>query len=73
MSKSPEMLSTRNTPLRRNAASSTSSDPARAPVWEAAACPAASVRPAFMTMMGLVRATSRAADKNERASPMDSM
>ena len=38
-----------------------------------AALAAASVRPALMTMIGLVKATSRAADKNERGSPMDSM
>ena len=51
----------------------TSSLPVSAPVWEAAAFAAASVRPALMTMIGLVRATSRAADRNERASPIDSM
>ena len=34
---------------------------------------AASERPALITMIGLVSATSRAADRNERASPMDSM
>ena len=73
MSKRSEMLSTRNTPLRRKAASSTSSEPVREPVWEAAALPAASVRPAFMTMIGFVRATSRAAERKELASPMDSM
>jgi hypothetical protein len=73
MSKRSEMLSTRRTPLRAKAASSTSSEPVREPVWEAAACEAAAVRPALMTMMGLVRATSRAAERNERASPTDSM
>ncbi|ASC70786.1 hypothetical protein XM38_017330 [Halomicronema hongdechloris C2206] len=41
----------------------TASLPAREPVWEAAAWAAASVRPALITMMGLVRATSRAADR----------
>ena len=67
------MLSTRRTPLRMNAASRTSSEPVREPVWEAAAWEAAAVRPALMTIIGLVRATSRAAEKNERASPTDSM
>jgi hypothetical protein len=58
---------------RRNAASSTSSAPASAPVCEAAARAAASVRPALITMIGLFSATSRAAEMNERASPIDSM
>ena len=44
-----------------------------APVCELAAFEAASVRPALMTIMGLRSVTSRAADKNERASPTDSM
>ena len=35
--------------------------------------PAASVRPGLMTMIGLRRETSRAADRNARASPMVSM
>jgi hypothetical protein len=56
-----------------NAASRTSSDPVREPVWEAAALAAPAVRPGLMIMMGLVRATSRAADRKERASPMDYM
>ncbi len=43
------------------------------PVCDAAALAAASVRPALITMIGLVSATSRAADRNERASPIDSM
>ena len=38
-----------------------------------AAFAAAEVRPALMTMMGLLCATSRADDRNERASPMLSM
>ena len=71
--KSSEISSTRSTPLREKAASSTSSEPVREPVWEAAALPAASVRPALITIIGLVRATSRAAERNERASPTDSM
>ena len=33
----------------------------------------ASVRPALRTIMGLVNATSRAAERKERASPTDSM
>ena len=41
--------------------------------YEAAARAAPSVRPGLMTMMGLVRATSRAADMKARASPMVSM
>ena len=68
-----EIRSTRSTPQRRKAASSTSSLPVRLPVCEAAARAAASVRPALITMIGLVRATSRAADRNDRASPIDSM
>ena len=43
------------------------------PVCEAAACAAASVRPALITMIGLFSETSRAADRNDRASPTDSM
>ena len=31
------------------------------------------IRPALMTMIGLLRATSRAAERNDRASPTDSM
>ena len=57
----------------RNAASSTSSLPASAPVCDAAALAAASVRPALITMIGLVSATSRAAERKDRASPMVSM
>ena len=67
------MVLTRKTPVRRKAASRTSSEPVSEPVWEAAAWAACSVRPALMTMMGLRRATSRAAERNARASPMDSM
>ena len=70
---SSAMVSTRSTPTRRKAACRTSSLPVSEPVWEAAALAAASVRPTLMTMIGLVRATSRAADRKERASPMDSM
>jgi hypothetical protein len=73
MSKSSLMLSTRSTPLRRKATSSTSSLPVSEPVCEAAARAAADVRPGLITMIGLVSATSRAADMNERASPMVSM
>ena len=67
------MLLTRSTPLRRKAASSTSSLPVSEPVCEAAALAAAAVRPGLMTMMGLFSATSRAAERKERASPMVSM
>lgn len=44
-----DMLSTRKTPARLKAASSTASLPVRLPVWEAAALAAASVRPPLMT------------------------
>ena len=67
------MLPTRSTPLRRNAASNTSSLPVSDPVCDAAAFAAAAERPGLMMMMGLVSATSRAADRNERAWPIDSM
>ncbi len=73
MSNRSEIWLTRSTPLRRKAASNTSSEPVSDPVCEAAALPPAAVRPALITMIGLVRATSRAADRNDRASPIDSM
>ena len=72
-SKTSEIESTRRTPQRRKAASRTSSLPASVPVCEAAALAAASVRPALITMIGLVSATSRAAERNLRASPIDSI
>ena len=65
MKKMSAMLLTRSTPERRKAASSTSSLPVSAPVCEAAALAAAAVRPALMTMTGLLSETSRAADRNE--------
>jgi hypothetical protein len=68
-----EIEFTRRTPIRRNAASSTSSLPVSAPVCDAAAFEAASERPAFSTITGFVRDTSRAADRNDRAPPTDSM
>jgi len=40
---------------------------------QGAAFAALAVRPGLITMIGLVSATSRAADRNERASPMVSM
>ena len=67
------MRSARRTPLRRKAASRTSSEPVMEPVWEAAASDASSERPGFMTMMGLASATSRTADRKARASPTVSM
>ena len=73
MSNNSEMASTRRTPTRWKAACKTSSLPVSEPVCEAAALAAASVRPGLMTMIGLVSATSRAADKKARASPMLSM
>jgi len=42
-------------------------------VIERAALAAAAERPGLMMMIGLVRATSRAAERKERALPMDSM
>ena len=58
MLNSSEIRSTRNTPQRRKAASSTSSLPVMDPVCATAAWDASSVRPVLMTMMGLVNATS---------------
>ena len=55
---------TRSMPARAMAASNTASEPASAPVCEAAAaCPAAE-RPALTTITGLLRAAARAADMN---------
>jgi hypothetical protein len=67
------MVSTRSTPARLNAASSTSSLPVSEPVCDAAARADCALRPALMTMIGLLRATSRAAERKDRASPMVSM
>ncbi len=67
------MASTRRTPTRRNAAARTSSEPVSEPVCEAAALAASAVRPGLMTMIGFVSATSRAADRKARASPIVSM
>ena len=64
MLNSSEIRSTRNTPQRRKAASSTSSLPVMDPVCATAAWDASSVRPVLMTMMGLVNATSRTAERN---------
>src|SRR5664279_1804414 len=58
-----EISLTRSTPQRRNAASSTSSEPVNDPVCVAAARLPASVRPGLMTIIGLFNATSRAAGK----------
>ncbi len=65
MKKISAMELTRSTPTRRKAASRTSSEPVSEPVCEAAALAAAAVRPALMTMIGLVSETSRAAERNE--------
>ena len=73
MSNRSSIVSTRNTPDRRKAASNTASLPDSDPVWEAAAWAAASVRPTLITMIGFCSATSRAADRKARASPTDSM
>ena len=67
------MLFTRSTPQRRKAASRTSSLPVSEPVCDAAAFAAAALRPGLITMIGLFSATSRAAERNPRASPMLSM
>ncbi len=71
--KRSEIASTRRTPTRRKAAARTSSDPVREPVCEAAALAAWAVRPGLITMIGLLRATSRAAERKARASPIVSM
>ncbi len=66
--------STRSTPtapeggVEHLVASRSASRCARRPPW-----PPASVRPGLITMIGLVRATSRAADRKARASPIVSM
>jgi hypothetical protein len=43
------------------------------PVCDAAALAAAAVRPGLMTMIGLFSATSRAAERKDRALPIVSM
>ena len=73
MLNSSEIRSTRNTPQRRKAALSTSSLPVREPVCAVAARDAPLVRPGLMTMIGLLSATSCAAEMKDRASPIDSM
>ena len=73
MKKISAMELTRSTPTLRKAASITASEPVIEPVCEAAAREAAAVRPDLMTMIGLVSETSRAADRNELASPIVSM
>lgn len=71
-SNSASSVSTRSMPARRKAASSTTSEPASAPVCEAAARAPEEARPALTTMTGLLRAAWRAADMNLRAALMDS-
>ena len=66
-------LSTRSMPARAMAASYTSSEPASAPVCEAAARLPCSLRPALTTITGLLRAAARAADMNLRAPSIASM
>ena len=66
-------VSTRNMPARAIAASYARSDPARAPVCEAAALAPRSDLPALTTMTGLLRAAARAADMNLRGDVTDSM
>ena len=73
MLKRSGMVVTRRTPARRKAASKTASDPASAPVCDAAALAPASCRPDFTTITCLVRLTLRAALRNLRTSPIDSM
>ena len=65
-------VSTRSMPARRTAASNTVSEPASAPVWDAAALAAPGVRPALTTMTGLLRDAARAADMNLRPAFTDS-
>ena len=55
------------------AASYTASEPASAPVCQAATAAPSASRPAFRTMTGLLRAAARAADMNLRAAWMSSM
>ena len=66
-------VSTRSIPARRMAASNTMSEPASAPVCEAAAASPWPARPALTTMTGLLRAAARAADMNLRGASIDSM
>ena len=66
-------VSTRSMPARRMAASTTTSEPASAPVCEAAACTPLPARPALTTITGLLRAAARAADMNLRGALIDSM
>mmetsp|Transcript_41090 Transcript_41090/g.102637 ORF Transcript_41090/g.102637 Transcript_41090/m.102637 type:complete len:285 (+) Transcript_41090:1237-2091(+) len=72
-SNSSPMVSTRKTPARFMAASKMLSAPASEPVWDEAALAAASVRPALMTIKGFFSATSLAADRKARASPIASI
>ncbi len=65
-------VSTRNMPARRTAASNTVSDPAMAPVCDAAALAPSGARPALTRMTGLLRAAARVADMNLRAALTDS-
>ena len=58
-------------PDRRRAGSKTASEPAGAPVCDAAALAAASCRPALTTMIELVRATARAAQRGTRPNVAD--
>jgi hypothetical protein len=66
-------VSTRSMPARRITASITTSDPAIAPVCDAAACSPLPARPALTTITGLLRAAARAADMNLRGASIDSM
>jgi hypothetical protein len=59
-------------PARAMAASNTKSDPAIAPVCEAAASWPSGERPALTTITGLLRAAARAADMNLRGDSIDS-
>ncbi len=63
---------TRNMPARAMAASYTMSDPAMAPVCDAAACCPFGERPALTMMTGLLRAAALAADMNLRGDSIDS-
>ncbi len=60
------------TPVWRKRASTATSEPARAAVWEPAALPPASLRPDLTTTIGLERPTRRAMRAKRRGRSKDS-
>ncbi len=72
MSTSSSSVSARITPAWWKSASTASSEPASAAVWEPAALAPERVRPPFMARIGLRRATRRARRPNLRGFPNDS-